>query len=126
MSETPNQAIRIDSAIRQTLPRAHITQRLRQALSRAAAKPVTARASFSDVNGPKGGLDIRCVVSIALPGQPVIAVTRRGRTPRLAFDDAYARACRSVDRARARWEASRRRPRKYYAAKRLLSAPAAD
>jgi hypothetical protein len=117
---TSEQAIRIDSALEQPVPRTHVRARLAEALHRAPVRPAVARATFTDVNGPKGGLDIRCAVQVRLPGQPAIVVIRRGTTPRLAFDAAYDRVLRTVEGARERFQESRRRPRKYFAAKRLL------
>ena len=115
-----NEAIRIDSALAGPVPRTHVRERLAQLLRRAPVRPAVARAAFTDVNGPKGGLDIRCALQLRLPGQPPIVVTRRGTTPRLAFDAACDRVLRTLEQARERFRESRRRPRKYFAAKRLL------
>jgi ribosome-associated translation inhibitor RaiA len=84
------------------------------------ASPVTARVTFSDVNGPKGGADIRCGLLVSLPGQPPIRAERAQTTVRLAFDGSYARLVRQLEHARARRQDVSRRPKKYFAAKRLL------
>ena len=117
-----NDAVRIESEIGRAIPRAHVAGRLRRALGRVRIRHATAEVTFTDVNGPKGGLDVRCVVQFALAGRPPISVARLGRTPRLAFDAAYEPARRALDRVLQRWEASERRPKKYFTAKRLLIA----
>lgn len=101
------------------LPREHITARLGRALSRLPVRPVTARVRFSDVNGPKGGDDIRCALLVELPRQPAIRVERAATTPRLAFDASCDRLVRQLERSRERWQNERRHPKKYYAASRL-------
>jgi ribosome-associated translation inhibitor RaiA len=117
---TATDAIRIDNALERPIPRTHVRERLAEALRRAPLPSADARATFTDVNGPKGGLDVRCAVQVRLPGRPAIVVSRRGTTPRLAFDAACDRVLRTVEGARERFQDSRRRPRKYFAAKRLL------
>jgi hypothetical protein len=120
MNTITNDAIRIESEIDRVIPREHITRRLLQALRRKGPRHATARVTFSDVNGPKGGLDIRCVVQFVAAGRPPISVTSLAPAPRLAFDMSYDTARRAFDRALDRWEHAARRPKKYYAAKRLL------
>jgi putative sigma-54 modulation protein len=112
--------IRIEGNVGRAIPRGHASTRLRQVLSRLPVHPVTAHVTFADVNGPKGGNDIRCAVRVELPRQPPIVVERVASTPRLAFDAAYDRVARQLERHRARWQDSRRHPKKYYAARRLL------
>ena len=112
--------IHIEGDIGRPIPRGHVTTRMRQVLSRLPLQPVTAHVTFADVNGPKGGSDIRCAVHVDLPRQPPIHVERVAPTPRLAFDATYDRVARQLERHRERWQDSRRRPKKYYAAKRLL------
>jgi hypothetical protein len=115
-----NDAVRIESEIDRAIPRVHVERRLAQALNRVRVRHATARVTFSDVNGPKGGRDVRCAVQFRVAGRPPISVTSVGTTPRLTFDAAYVSARRALDRALARWQASARRPKKYYVAKRLL------
>jgi ribosome hibernation promoting factor len=104
------------------IPRVYVTARLSRVLARLPLDPVTAHVTFSDVNGPKGGNDIRCAVLVDLPHQPAIRVERLAPTPRLAFDAAYDRVARQLERHRERWQDSRRRPKKYFAARRVLEA----
>ena len=112
--------IQIEGRVARPIPRGHVTTRLGRALSRLPVEPVTAHVTFADVNGPKGGNDVRCAVLVELPRQPSIRVECLAPTPRLAFDASYDRVVRQLERYRERWQDSRRRPRKYYAAKRLL------
>jgi ribosome-associated translation inhibitor RaiA len=112
--------IHIDGNVGGSIPRGHVRARMRRAVSRLPIHPVTAHVTFVDVNGPKGGNDIRCAVLVELPYQPSIRVERLARTPRLAFDASYDRVVRQLARHRERWQDSHRHPKKYYAAKRLL------
>jgi len=100
---------------------AHVRKQMSGALARLNVAPLGARVVFVDENGPKGGIDIRCALTIRLPFRPSIRVEHMGETPRRAFDDAFALFERQVERDLERTRESRRRPKKYYAAKRLLS-----
>ena len=113
--------IRIENETELRIPREHVITRITQALNRAVVRPANARITFSDVNGPKGGADIRCALLLELPGHPPIVADRVATTPRLAFDASYARIARQLEAERRRWQASRRRPKKYFAAMRLLA-----
>jgi hypothetical protein len=113
--------IRIEATAGCKVPLEYVTLALEKALSRIAMETTTARASFTDVNGPKKGVDIACTLVIALPGRPALPITRRATTARLAFDACYDIAVRRLEDERERRARARRRPRKYYAAKRLLA-----
>jgi hypothetical protein len=118
----PIMKIRIDNETTRRIPRQHAMTRMRQALRRAAADTATtARVTFSDVNGPKGGADIRCALLVSVPGRPPIRAEDVETTPRLAFDASYARVLRQFERALGRRREASRRPKKYFAAKRLLA-----
>ena len=86
--------------------------------------PITVRVGFSDENGPKGGPGIRCALTVDMPRRRPLHVEDTAATPRQAFDLAFEalerRALQEIDRARDR----RRRPKKYFVAKRLLEAEA--
>ena len=112
-------SIRIEDKAAGRIPRTHVMSRMKQLLRRLPVRPLSARVSFSDVNGAKGGVDIRCGILVSLPGEPPIRVERMATTPRLAFDQSYDRVRRQVERPRRRWRESQRHPKKYYAAKRL-------
>lgn len=112
--------IRLDGHVGRAIPREHVVIRLTQVLSRSPFVPATAWVTFSDVNGPKGGADIRCAVLVRFPHLPVIRVESVASAPRFAFDQSYDRIVRQLERRRERWLDGRRRPKKYYLAKRLL------
>ena len=84
-------------------------------------EPVAARIGFVDENGPKGGgAAMKCGITIELPRRPTVHVEHRASTERLAFDGALAALEHRLTRERGRMIAERRRPKKYYLAKRLL------
>jgi hypothetical protein len=112
-------SIRIDDDGIRRIPRAQVMSRMMQLLHRLPARPLAARVRFSDVNGPKGGADIRCSILVTVPGEPPFEVERLGTSPRLAFDQSYDRIRRRAAEPHRRWRQSRRHPKKYYAAKRL-------
>src|SRR5262245_42963453 len=110
---------------------AHVTKRMTAALSRLHVKPVGAQVIFTDVNGPKGGVDVRCSVTVRLPYRRPVHVEHMGETRRLAFDEAFGALRRLLERYAERARESRRHPKKYFVARRLLleapgAGPAAD
>lgn len=85
------------------------------------AKPTAMRVGFQDENGPKGGIDIRCALTLELPRRPTLHAEDVAATPRLAFDAAFESLERRMERERTQARDRRRRPKKYFVAKRLLS-----
>lgn len=49
---------------------AHVHRRLQTALGRFSDKLSRVVVRLTDINGPRGGVDKRCVVTVAVPGQP--------------------------------------------------------
>lgn len=84
-------------------------------------QPVSARVGFVDENGPKGGIDIRCALSLDLPRRPTLHVNELGINRRAAFDAAFDALERRLARELEQGRERRRRPKKYYLAKRLLA-----
>jgi hypothetical protein len=86
-------------------------RRIRFVMRRLAWSVPRARVQLSDVNGPRGGVDKRCHVSLAVPGRGDVQVTALAGDWRSALDQALARAARvmqrSANRASRAW---RRRP----------------
>jgi putative sigma-54 modulation protein len=80
----------------------------------------TVRVQFSDENGAKGGVDIRCSLTVDVPRRPELHADTIAADPRLAFEQAFAALERQIERDRERGRAERRHPKKYYLAKRLL------
>jgi len=83
--------------------------------------PVRAQVVFFDDNGPKGGLGLRCALTVRVPYRPAIRVEHTAQTRRLAFDGAVAVLERQLERYRERDRDERRHPKKYFVAKRLLT-----
>lgn len=101
-----------------------VRARIAQTLSRVDPPPTTAKAIFSDENGPKGGPGIRCTIVHDMPRRRDFSVSEYGDTEEIAFDAAYAALESSVTRDRARRRELVRRPKKYFLAKRLLASDA--
>jgi ribosome-associated translation inhibitor RaiA len=110
----------VESNLGRRTPRQYALTRLGQALTRLAVTPLAATVRFTDVNGPKGGADVRCAVVVKLPRQPLIRVERVATSARLAFDESCDRLLRRLERAQERRTDQRRHPKKYYTARRLL------
>lgn len=102
--------------------RARARARLDGALAHLKVAPVTALVTFIDDNGPKGGRASRCALTVRLPYQPNIRVEETATTPRLAFDAAFASLERQLERYREEQRKRGRYPKKYFVAKRLLTA----
>jgi ribosome-associated translation inhibitor RaiA len=103
------------------LLQAHVRKQMSGALDRLRITPLGAQVLFVDENGPKGGIDIRCALTVRLPFRPSVRVEHMGQTHRRAFDEAFTVLERQLERDVERARQSRRRPKKYYVAKRLLS-----
>jgi ribosome-associated translation inhibitor RaiA len=102
--------------------RAVIVGKLEGLRARLRPAPVRARAAFTDENGPKGGVDTRCALTLEVPRRPAMHTEGVAARPRLAFDVAFASLERQALRDRQARRVERRRPKKYYLAKRLLGA----
>jgi ribosome-associated translation inhibitor RaiA len=83
--------------------------------------PIRAKITFFDDNGPKGGRGMRCAVDVRLPYRPPIRVEQVAETSRLAFDGAFGALERQLERYRERDRDIKRRPKKYFVAKSLLT-----
>lgn len=100
--------------------RPRVAERLRAAVRPLPVAPTSVRATFTDENGPKGGNAIRCALEVRLPRRVAVHVEGTGGTSRLAFDGAVAKLARQLDKAIDVRRELRRRPKKYYAARRAL------
>jgi ribosome-associated translation inhibitor RaiA len=88
-------------------------------------KPVGAGVTFFDDNGPKGGVAMRCALTARVPYRPTLRVEKTAQTRRAAFDEAVKALDRQLDRYRERDRDSRRHPKKYFVAKRLIASVSA-
>ncbi|HEV8643338.1 MAG TPA: HPF/RaiA family ribosome-associated protein [Methylomirabilota bacterium] len=100
--------------------RALVARRMESLTGRLRTRPMSARVAFTDENGPKGGVDTRCVLTLALPRRPPLSVEQVAESHRLAFDGALASLERRLSRELGQARGQRRRPKKYYVARRLL------
>ncbi|MDZ7812783.1 MAG: HPF/RaiA family ribosome-associated protein [Ideonella sp.] len=72
--------------------------RVRFALRRIGGRVPRAEVQMSDVNGPRGGIDKRCLVELRTDGSGTVVVTAVARDWRTALDNALARATRFLMR----------------------------
>ena len=77
----------------------HIERRLRFALGRFAERIDRLSVRLSDVNGPRGGIDKRCRIAVALVPRGVVMVEGSGDDPFALVTEAAKRAGRAVRRA---------------------------
>ena len=101
--------------------RARVAQQLTHALRPLGDAPVRAKVTFVDGDGPKHGVSIRCALTVRLPHRPVVRVEQLSDTPTRAFRGSLATLERQLKKYRERRTERRRRPKKYYVAKRLLA-----
>lgn len=96
-AETPVEIAARDAHVDDEL-RGHITARLGRQLGRRALVVERCRVRLLDVNGPRGGRDKVCHLTIVLAGSPDVFVEERAETERVAFDRAAKRAVRAAIR----------------------------
>ncbi|RTL15483.1 MAG: HPF/RaiA family ribosome-associated protein [Burkholderiales bacterium] len=80
------------------------SSRLSAALQRLATQVPRVTVELSDVNGPRGGVDKRCQISLHTAGSGTVIVNSIASRWRAAFDDALARALRLLARLLHRGE----------------------
>jgi ribosome-associated translation inhibitor RaiA len=97
-----------------------ITVKLEHLTRRGRRPPTLVRVAFTDENGPKGGMDTRCAITVELPRRPPLHASTVAGDPRSAFDGAVDTLERELERARGKRRDQARRPRKYYVAKQGL------
>jgi ribosome-associated translation inhibitor RaiA len=97
-----------------------IAGKVASALSRLQVKATNVRVQFSDENGPKGGVDTRCSLTVNVARRPDLHADTVAPDARLAFEAAFAALERQIERDKERARVERRHPKKYYLAKRLL------
>jgi hypothetical protein len=99
--------------------RARIVRRIRRALVGVQTSPIHADVTFADVNGPKGGLDVRCAIDVQIPRTAPLHAEAIARRDFTAFDRSVAVITRRIAQRLLRRQESGRRPKKYYAARRV-------
>jgi ribosome-associated translation inhibitor RaiA len=100
--------------------RSRVARRIRRALVGVQTSPVDVHVTFADVNGPKGGPDIRCRIDVRIPRTAPVHAEALAERDITAFDRSAAVITRQIAQRLLRRQESGRRPKKYYAAKRLL------
>ena len=78
--------------------RVHIERRFCFALERFAMRIGTVRVSVGDLNGPRGGVDKRCRVAIALMPSTTIVMEDRDSNIYVAIDRVAHKAGRGISR----------------------------
>jgi ribosome-associated translation inhibitor RaiA len=79
-------------------------------------RPTVVRVGFTDENGPKGGVDTTCAITIEIPGRPAQHARAVADAPRTAFEAALDALERELRREQGKRRDQARRPRKYYVA----------
>jgi ribosome-associated translation inhibitor RaiA len=97
-----------------------IERRLEALRARLPRPPVHVRVGFTDENGPKGGIGTRCAITVEWPRRPALHAEDVAPTPRHALDAAFEAIERLLLKELDRQREQRRRPKKYFVAKRLL------
>ena len=74
-------------------------ERVRFALRRLTAMVPRAKVQFSDVNGPRGGVDKRCQVELKTDAAGTVVIASLARDWRTALDRSLTRATRVLTRS---------------------------
>lgn len=82
--------------------REYVARRLHFALSRFGSSVTSVSVRFGDINGPKGGLDKRCHLTVRGPSIGTVLVEEHSADAFTAADIAADRASRAVGRAVSR------------------------
>jgi ribosome-associated translation inhibitor RaiA len=91
--------IRVLGATVSTADRDAIARKLGTRLGKFASSIERVTVRLSDVNGPKGGVDHKCLVKVVLSGLPSVVVERRDASLQRAVNGAIAAATRAVRRS---------------------------
>jgi len=100
--------------------RTRVARRIRRAIVGVQTSPIHVHVTFTDVNGPKGGRDIRSAIDVRIPRIAALHAEALAEENVAAFDRSAVLIARQITRRRLRRQESARRPKKYFAAKRLL------
>jgi ribosomal subunit interface protein len=76
----------------------HVQDRLQFTFSRVAGRVRRVLVTLSDINGPRGGIDKRCLIEVRLDGLSSIVIQDIQKDLYTAIDRAAGRAARSVMR----------------------------
>lgn len=90
--------IRVDGLTLDESDREYIRRRLGEKLGRHARSVERVSVRLRDINGPRGGVDVRCRIKVVLSGLPSVVVEQQSATFRPALTGALAGAERAVRR----------------------------
>lgn len=96
----------------------HVRTRIGFAFSRASSRVRRIHVTLSDLNGPRGGVDKRCLIEVQLDGLAAVVVEDVQLKMYTAIDRAAGRAARTVMR-RLALGSSRRRQQAHQHAQRF-------
>ena len=82
--------------------REYLEQRLRTAFDPLHGKIAEVAVRLRDLNGPRGGRDMQCQVSVKMPGKPAVVIREVQENMYNAIDRAMKRAAYRVSRIAAR------------------------
>jgi ribosome-associated translation inhibitor RaiA len=114
-------AIDVEGIANDSVLRTRCARRARRALARLGVTPLSARIHFTDQNSAKGGVTMRCAITVRVPRRAPVHVEHVAPAPETAFDGALDTLEHRLAQGRRREREAGRRPKKYYAAKRALS-----
>jgi acetoin utilization protein AcuB len=106
--------IRVLGATIDSEDREHIARKLGMRLGRFASSIERVSVRLSDVNGPKGGVDHKCLIKVVLSGLPSVVVERQDSALQRAVNAAIGATAQAVRRSVQRRRLKplhRRRPR---------------
>ena len=93
-----------------------IVRKLRGLLGRARIRATASDVTFSDVNGPRGGVDSNCAITVEVPRRPTCHASAVAADRRVALDGALDALEHELLRDRDRRRDLARRPKKYFVA----------
>lgn len=88
--------------------REHIQRQVRFALSRFSDRIQRVRISVADINGPRGGLDKRCLIQVDMTAKPGLVAEVTDSNMYAAISRSASRANRLVSRCLKREQAQKR------------------
>lgn len=93
-----------------------VVPKLEAVLRRGRVRATASVVTFSDINGPKGGVDIQCAVTVETPGRPARHASALAADARLALDGALEALERELRKDQGKRRDLARRPKKYFVA----------
>ena len=95
----PPAHVRVIGAMLDQADRDTIARKLGTRLGKFASSIERISVRLSDVNGPKGGVDHRCVIKVVLSGLPSVVVERTDSALQRAIDSAISATGQAVRRS---------------------------